>query len=84
MLRVGLLGAGRIAGVHAMAISTNPGSQLIEGGGGKVPNRDSLTGVLANSKSSTRKDATAASIPPACRDGHGCASHAESSTPVHQ
>ena len=28
MLNVGLLGAGRIAGVHATAISTNPGSRL--------------------------------------------------------
>lgn len=28
MLKVGLLGAGRIAGVHATAISTNPGSRL--------------------------------------------------------
>jgi myo-inositol 2-dehydrogenase / D-chiro-inositol 1-dehydrogenase len=29
MLNVGLLGAGRIAGVHATAITTNPGSRLI-------------------------------------------------------
>lgn len=29
MLKVGLLGAGRIAGVHATAISSNPGSQLV-------------------------------------------------------
>lgn len=29
MLKVGLLGAGRIAGVHATAISTNPGSTLV-------------------------------------------------------
>ncbi len=29
MLRVGLLGAGRIAGVHATAISSNPGSTLV-------------------------------------------------------
>lgn len=29
MLNVGLLGAGRIAGVHATAISTNPGSRLV-------------------------------------------------------
>lgn len=29
MLNVGLLGAGRIAGVHAAAITTNPGSRLI-------------------------------------------------------
>ncbi|GHC59941.1 inositol 2-dehydrogenase [Neogemmobacter tilapiae] len=29
MLNVGLLGAGRIAGVHASAISTNPGSRLV-------------------------------------------------------
>ena len=29
MLNVGLLGAGRIAGVHATAISTNPGSTLV-------------------------------------------------------
>lgn len=29
MLKVGLLGAGRIAGVHATAISANPGSELI-------------------------------------------------------
>lgn len=29
MLNVALLGAGRIAGVHAAAISTNPGSRLI-------------------------------------------------------
>jgi myo-inositol 2-dehydrogenase/D-chiro-inositol 1-dehydrogenase len=28
MLKVGLLGAGRIAGVHATAISSNPGSEL--------------------------------------------------------
>ena len=28
MLKVGLLGAGRIAGVHATAISSNPGSTL--------------------------------------------------------
>lgn len=29
MLKVGLLGAGRIAGVHATAITTNPGSRLV-------------------------------------------------------
>lgn len=29
MLKVGLLGAGRIAGVHATAISSNPGSTLV-------------------------------------------------------
>ncbi len=29
MLKVGLLGAGRIAGVHATAISSHPGSQLV-------------------------------------------------------
>jgi len=29
MLKVGLLGAGRIAGVHAIAISSNPGSTLV-------------------------------------------------------
>jgi myo-inositol 2-dehydrogenase / D-chiro-inositol 1-dehydrogenase len=29
MLNVGLLGAGRIAGVHATAITTNPGSRLV-------------------------------------------------------
>jgi myo-inositol 2-dehydrogenase / D-chiro-inositol 1-dehydrogenase len=29
MLKVGLLGAGRIAGVHATAIATNPGSTLV-------------------------------------------------------
>ena len=29
MLKVGLLGAGRIAGVHATAISSNPGSMLV-------------------------------------------------------
>ena len=29
MLKVGLLGAGRIAGVHATAITTNPGSTLV-------------------------------------------------------
>ena len=29
MLKVGLLGAGRIAGVHATAITTNPGSSLV-------------------------------------------------------
>lgn len=29
MLKVGLLGAGRIAGVHATAISSNPGSRLV-------------------------------------------------------
>jgi myo-inositol 2-dehydrogenase/D-chiro-inositol 1-dehydrogenase len=29
MLNVGLLGAGRIAGVHASAISSNPGSRLV-------------------------------------------------------
>ncbi len=29
MLKVGLLGAGRIAGVHATAISSNPGSALV-------------------------------------------------------
>lgn len=29
ILNVGLLGAGRIAGVHATAISTNPGSRLV-------------------------------------------------------
>jgi myo-inositol 2-dehydrogenase / D-chiro-inositol 1-dehydrogenase len=29
MLNVGLLGAGRIAGVHATAISSNPGSRLV-------------------------------------------------------
>ena len=29
MLKVGLLGAGRIAGVHATAISSNPGSELV-------------------------------------------------------
>lgn len=29
MLKVGLLGAGRIAGVHATAISSNPGSSLV-------------------------------------------------------
>ena len=29
MLKVGLLGAGRIAGVHATAISTHPGSTLV-------------------------------------------------------
>ncbi|CUH82587.1 inositol 2-dehydrogenase [Tropicibacter naphthalenivorans] len=29
MIKVGLLGAGRIAGVHATAISSNPGSQLV-------------------------------------------------------
>jgi len=29
MLKVGLLGAGRIAGVHATAITTNPGSALV-------------------------------------------------------
>lgn len=29
MLNVGLLGAGRIAGVHAAAITTNPGSRLV-------------------------------------------------------
>ncbi|MGI9401199.1 MAG: Gfo/Idh/MocA family oxidoreductase, partial [Rhizobiaceae bacterium] len=29
MLRAGLLGAGRIAGVHATAISSNPGSELV-------------------------------------------------------
>lgn len=46
--------------------------------------RGSLTGVLANSKSPTRKGTTVASIPRTCRDGHGCASHAESSTPIHQ
>ena len=28
MIKVGLLGAGRIAGVHATAISSNPGSTL--------------------------------------------------------
>ena len=29
MLNTALLGAGRIAGVHATAISTNPGSRLV-------------------------------------------------------
>ena len=29
MLKVGLLGAGRIAGVHATAITSNPGSTLV-------------------------------------------------------
>jgi myo-inositol 2-dehydrogenase/D-chiro-inositol 1-dehydrogenase len=29
MLNKGLLGAGRIAGVHATSISTNPGSRLV-------------------------------------------------------
>jgi len=29
MLKVGLLGAGRIAGVHAAAITSNPGSTLV-------------------------------------------------------
>lgn len=29
MIKVGLLGAGRIAGVHATAISSNPGSELV-------------------------------------------------------
>jgi myo-inositol 2-dehydrogenase / D-chiro-inositol 1-dehydrogenase len=29
MLNIGLLGAGRIAGVHATAITTNPGSRLV-------------------------------------------------------
>lgn len=29
MLKVGLLGAGRIAGVHATAISSHPGSTLV-------------------------------------------------------
>ena len=29
MLNVGLLGAGRIAGVHATAIASHPGSKLV-------------------------------------------------------